>query len=121
MDKQKRFNEIAKGIKLIKIQGARNIAKQAIYAYNLVQHRPTEKERDSYARNYKSPEGIGEHELFHNLGLSHLEVTKEIKTEADRENVMYSHREWDAQRITKAQIENVYKEYSKGSLNKYDK
>ncbi len=34
--KRKKFNEIAKGIKEIKIQGARNIAKQALYAYNLI-------------------------------------------------------------------------------------
>jgi ribose 1,5-bisphosphate isomerase len=38
--KRKKFNEIAKAIKEIKIQGARNIAKQALYAYNLI---PTKK------------------------------------------------------------------------------
>jgi translation initiation factor 2B subunit (eIF-2B alpha/beta/delta family) len=36
MDNQKRFNQIAKSIKEIKIQGARNIAKAALYAYTLV-------------------------------------------------------------------------------------
>jgi len=39
MNKIKRFNEIVKGIKEIKIQGARNIARKALYAYNLI---PTE-------------------------------------------------------------------------------
>jgi len=34
--KQKRFNQIAKDIKAIKIQGARNIAKKALYAYSLI-------------------------------------------------------------------------------------
>jgi ribose 1,5-bisphosphate isomerase len=34
--KRKKFNEIAKGIKEIKIQGARNIAKKALYAYHLI-------------------------------------------------------------------------------------
>lgn len=33
---QKRFNKIAKDIKKIKIQGARNIAKKALYAYSLI-------------------------------------------------------------------------------------
>jgi len=36
MDNKKRFNQIAKSIKEIKIQGARNIAKAALYAYTLV-------------------------------------------------------------------------------------
>jgi len=36
MNKKKRFNEIARGIKEIKIQGARNIAKKALYAYSLI-------------------------------------------------------------------------------------
>ncbi len=35
-EKKKKFNEISKGIKEIKIQGARNIAKKALYAYNLI-------------------------------------------------------------------------------------
>lgn len=36
MNKKKRFNKIAKDIKEIKIQGARNIAKKALYAYYLI-------------------------------------------------------------------------------------
>lgn len=36
MDKKKRFNEIVKKIKEVKIQGATNIARKALYAYNLV-------------------------------------------------------------------------------------
>ena len=36
MDKKKRFNEIVKGIKEIRIQGARNIAKSALKAYQLI-------------------------------------------------------------------------------------
>jgi methylthioribose-1-phosphate isomerase len=36
MDNQKRFNEIAKDIKSIKIQGARNVAKSALFAYSLI-------------------------------------------------------------------------------------
>jgi translation initiation factor 2B subunit (eIF-2B alpha/beta/delta family) len=35
-EKKKKFQEISKGIKEIKIQGARNIAKKALYAYNLI-------------------------------------------------------------------------------------
>ena len=42
MDKQKRFNQISKDIKSIKIQGARNIAKAAFYAYKL---KPTTKSK----------------------------------------------------------------------------
>lgn len=36
MENKKRFNKIAKSIKEIKIQGARNIAKAALYAYTLI-------------------------------------------------------------------------------------
>jgi len=36
MNKKKRFNQIVKDIKDIKIQGARNIAKKALYAYSLI-------------------------------------------------------------------------------------
>lgn len=39
MNKRGKFNQIARDIKSIKIQGARNIAKQALYAYSLF---PTE-------------------------------------------------------------------------------
>ncbi|MBA7627296.1 Methylthioribose-1-phosphate isomerase [subsurface metagenome] len=36
MDKKKRFNQIVKDIKEIKIQGASNIAKKALHAYSLI-------------------------------------------------------------------------------------
>ena len=34
--KKKQFKKILKGIKEIKIQGAKNIAKKALYAYTLI-------------------------------------------------------------------------------------
>ena len=36
MDNKQKFNQICKDIKSVKIQGARNIAKKAFYAYNLI-------------------------------------------------------------------------------------
>jgi len=42
MNKKKRFDKIAKDIKSIKIQGARNVAKKALYAYSLI---PTKKSK----------------------------------------------------------------------------
>ena len=36
MSNKKRFNKIVKDIKDVKIQGAREIAKKAVYAYSLV-------------------------------------------------------------------------------------
>ena len=42
MDKKKRFDRILKNIKSIKIQGARSIAKKALYAYKLI---PTKESR----------------------------------------------------------------------------
>jgi translation initiation factor 2B subunit (eIF-2B alpha/beta/delta family) len=36
MDKKKRFSKILKDIKDVKIQGARNVAKSALYAYSLI-------------------------------------------------------------------------------------
>lgn len=43
MDKKKRFNEILKKIKTVKIQGARNIAKAALNAYFLVPNKDSKK------------------------------------------------------------------------------
>jgi len=40
---KKRFNQIAKDIKEIKIQGARNIAKKALFAYNLIPTKESKK------------------------------------------------------------------------------
>ena len=42
MSNKKKFNKIVKDIKEVKIQGAREIAKKAVYAYSLI---PTEKSR----------------------------------------------------------------------------
>jgi translation initiation factor 2B subunit (eIF-2B alpha/beta/delta family) len=42
MDKKKRFNQIVSNIKKVKIQGATNIAKNALYAYSLI---PTQKSK----------------------------------------------------------------------------
>ena len=41
--KKKRFNRIAKKIKELKIQGARNIAKKALYAYSLIPTKTSKK------------------------------------------------------------------------------
>ncbi len=43
MNKQKRFNQIVKDIKNVKIQGARNIAKAALIAYNLIPTKTSKK------------------------------------------------------------------------------
>ncbi|MCK5149972.1 hypothetical protein KAJ87_03545 [Candidatus Pacearchaeota archaeon] len=43
MNKQKRFDKIAKAIKDIKIQGARNIARKALYAYYLIPTKASKK------------------------------------------------------------------------------
>ena len=41
-ERKKRFNQITKKIKEVKIQGAQNIAKKALYAYSLI---PTKKSK----------------------------------------------------------------------------
>ena len=43
MDKRKRFDKIAKAIRNIKIQGARNVAKKALYAYYLIPTKASKK------------------------------------------------------------------------------
>ncbi|MCK5624634.1 hypothetical protein KAI04_02230 [Candidatus Pacearchaeota archaeon] len=43
MQKEKRFNQIVKDIKSVKIQGARNIAKKALYAYSLIPTKESKK------------------------------------------------------------------------------
>ena len=42
-NKKRKFNQIAKDIKEIKIQGARNIARKALYAYNLIPTKSSKK------------------------------------------------------------------------------
>ncbi len=42
-NKKRKFNQIAKDIKEIKIQGARNIAKKALYAYSLIPTKSSKK------------------------------------------------------------------------------
>ncbi len=42
-EKRKRFNQIIKDIKEVKIQGARNIAKKALYAYSLIPKKRSKK------------------------------------------------------------------------------
>ena len=42
-NKKRKFNQIARDIKEIKIQGARNIAKKALYAYNLIPTKSSKK------------------------------------------------------------------------------
>lgn len=44
MNKKRKFDRIIKGIKEIKIQGARNIAKKALYAYSLIPTRNSKKQ-----------------------------------------------------------------------------
>ncbi|MDP2629007.1 MAG: hypothetical protein Q8P15_03890 [Nanoarchaeota archaeon] len=44
MDKKKRFNQIARDIKDVKIQGARNIAKKALEAYSLFPSKKSKRE-----------------------------------------------------------------------------
>jgi translation initiation factor 2B subunit (eIF-2B alpha/beta/delta family) len=43
MNKKKRFNQIVRDIKSVKIQGARNIAKKALYAYSLIPTKESKK------------------------------------------------------------------------------
>ena len=43
MNKKKKFAKIAQDIKSIKIQGARNVAKQALYAYSLIPTKQSKK------------------------------------------------------------------------------
>jgi len=43
MNDKKRFNQILKDIKSVKIQGARNIAKKALYAYSLIPTKQSKK------------------------------------------------------------------------------
>jgi len=43
MSNKKRFNQILKDIKSVKIQGARNIAKKALYAYSLIPAKESKK------------------------------------------------------------------------------
>ena len=43
LKKKKKFNKISRDIKSIKIQGARNIAKQALFAYSLFPNKNSKK------------------------------------------------------------------------------
>jgi len=75
MNKKKRFDKIAEDIKSIKIQGARNIAKQALYAYELF---PTEKSRKKLI-SLRPTEPM----LFHVLELAKKEPYEKIISHFD--------------------------------------
>ena len=52
MNKKSVFNKIARDIKSVKIQGARNIAKKALYAYNLIPTKDSKKKLDIHSGKY---------------------------------------------------------------------
>ena len=82
MDKKKVFNQIAKGIKTVKIQGARNIAKRALYAYNLI---PT-KESKKKILSLRPTEPMLENVLDMAGKKSHSEIIKHFDSAQEKIN-----------------------------------
>jgi ribose 1,5-bisphosphate isomerase len=82
MNKKKVFNQIAKGIKTVKIQGARNIAKRALYAYNLI---PT-KESKKKLLSLRPTEPMLENVLDMAGKKSHSEIIKHFDSAQEKIN-----------------------------------
>ena len=98
MDKQKKFNQICKDIKSIKIQGARNIAKKAFYAYKLI---PTEKSKRKLlslrptepllANILKISDKISYQDLIKKLNSNQDEINKQVFKLIKKDNVIFTH------------------------------
>lgn len=82
MNKKKRFNQITKDIKEIKIQGARNVAKRALYAYSLI---PTEKSKKKLL-SLRPTEPMMENVLDMAKDEPHKEILKHFDSSQERIN-----------------------------------
>ncbi len=98
MDKQKKFNQICKDIKSIKIQGAENIAKAAFFAYKLI---PTENSKKKLI-SLRSTEpmlqnvlNLGDKmpyiELVKKLEESQLKINKEVSKTIKNNFIIFTH------------------------------
>ena len=82
MNKKKRFNQIVKDIKSVKIQGARNIAKKALYAYSLI---PTKESKKRLLAS-RPTEPMMENVLDMAEKISPKEITKHFDEAQDKIN-----------------------------------
>lgn len=95
---KKKFNSIAKAIKEIRIQGARNIAKKALYAYSLV---PTEKSKrkllslrptEPMLANVLDKIGkISYREIYSHFNESQKKINKKVFNLIKKNNVIFTH------------------------------
>jgi translation initiation factor 2B subunit (eIF-2B alpha/beta/delta family) len=98
MDKQKKFNEICRDIKSLKIQGASELAKKAFYAYKLIPRdslkkkllllRPTEPMLDNIFQKYS---GITYNELKGRLENNQDKINKEVYRLIKNNSVIFTH------------------------------
>ena len=98
MKKRKVFNQISKDIKTIKIQGARNIAKKALYAYSLIPTedsikklislRPTEPMLVNVLRKTKT-ESFDK--IFLHFDSAQEEINKFVYNLIDNGDIIYTH------------------------------
>jgi ribose 1,5-bisphosphate isomerase len=79
MNKQKKFNQIVRDIKSVKIQGARNVAKKAFYAYKLIS---TKKSRQKLL-SLRPTEPLLHNALKMADTLSYTELSKKLEENQD--------------------------------------
>ena len=98
MDKQKKFNQIIKNIKQIKIQGARDVAKAALKAYHLI---PTERSKQKLLSSrptepmmhnvLKIIEKKPYKEILSHFDLAQDEINKNVLRLIRNNNVIFTH------------------------------
>ncbi len=98
MDKEKRFNEILEGIKKIKIQGARNIAKAALEAYTLIPSKSSKKKllnarpTEPLLQNVlKKLNKDNKNELLSHFDIAQKKINKHVKKLIKKGDIIFTH------------------------------
>ena len=97
--KKKIFNKICKDIKDIKIQGARNIAKKALYAYNLIPTKSSMRKLKSLRPTepmlmnvlHKAEEGEKYEDLLNHFDESQQKINEAVYDLIEADDVIYTH------------------------------
>jgi ribose 1,5-bisphosphate isomerase len=98
MDKQKKFNQICRDIKSIKIQGAENVAKRAYYAYKLIPTKSSKKRlimlrptEPLLVNLLKIADKYSYSEIIGNLNKNQDRINKEVFRMIKNNSIIFTH------------------------------
>ncbi len=98
MNNKKRFDKIAADIKKVNIQGARNIAKAALYAYSLIPTRASIKKLLSLRPTEPMLENVlnlaekrSYHEILKHFDFSQLRINKNVLRLIKNQDIIFTH------------------------------